>query len=151
MRINKFDFAGFTLIEMLIVVAIVTILAAIAYPSYQESVRKAKRTEGQAALMQLMLQQERFYSQRNTYIAFSAASTNADEIRFKWHSGENPRASAYEISGVPCAESTVRECVQLVATPGTRNVDSGFRDPKCGRLMLTSTGVRSADGAGCWQ
>lgn len=45
---------GFTLIEIMVVAVIVAILATIAYPSYQSSIRKAKRSEGHAALMQLM-------------------------------------------------------------------------------------------------
>src|SRR4051812_18901770 len=80
---------GFTLIEVMITVAIVSILASIAYPSYQESVRKAKRTEGRAALMQLLQQEERYYSQHNSYIAFSSSSSDADAKKFKWFSGES--------------------------------------------------------------
>jgi type IV pilus assembly protein PilE len=50
---------GFTIIEMLIVVAVIGILAAIAYPSYQESVRKSRRSDAMATLQQIQLEQEK--------------------------------------------------------------------------------------------
>ena len=59
--------AGFTLIELMITVAIVGILAAIAYPSYQDSVRKGKRAEGRTALIDFLQQQERFLTQTGSY------------------------------------------------------------------------------------
>ncbi|MGH8808016.1 MAG: type IV pilin protein [Noviherbaspirillum sp.] len=142
---------GFTLLEVLVAVAIVGILAAIAYPSYTESVRKAKRTEGRSALLQLMQQLERFYSQRNTYIKFTSSSTSEDEKKFKWFSGDNPASSAYEISADACAGDTIRNCVLLTAKPGTSKVDAAFKDPVCGELTLTSTGVKSAAGPDCWK
>ena len=55
---------GFTLVELMIVVAIVGILAAIAYPSYVDSVRKGKRADGRAALTSLLQQQERYFTQK---------------------------------------------------------------------------------------
>jgi type IV pilus assembly protein PilE len=147
--------AGFTLIEVMVVVAIISILAAVAYPSYQESIRKGKRAEGRAALMQLMQQQEQYYSQHNSYIKFSSASVDVDEMRFKWFSGNSATKSAYEISGEVCPppNDTIQNCVRLVAVPGTSNVDSGYKDPVpgCGTFVLTSIGEKSADGTDCWK
>src|SRR6476661_2966692 len=144
---------GFTLIEVMVVVAILGILAGIAYPSYQEAVRKAKRAEGRAALMQLMKQQERYYSKNNGYIEFSSAAGNANQKLFKWFSGDSAAASAYEIDAVACDGETIRDCVLLTATPGTSKVNASFTDPACGKLMLTSTGVKSASGTSkdCWK
>ena len=141
---------GFTLIETMIVVVIVGIFATIAYPSYQSSIRKAKRAEGRTALMQLMQQQERYYSQNTTYIAFTSTSTNANEKYFKWYSSDTPKASAYEISGDACQNETVQTCIKLTARPGTEKIDSSYTDSECGTLTFTSTGVKSADAKNCW-
>lgn len=67
MNVKKHRPAGFTLIELMIVVAIVAILAAIAYPSYQNQVQRTRRADGQAKLMEIMAAQERWYSTRNGY------------------------------------------------------------------------------------
>jgi type IV pilus assembly protein PilE len=141
---------GFTLIEVMVVLVIVSILAGIAYPSYRDSIRKGKRTEGRAALMELMQQQERYYSQHNSYIVFNSSSTNEDEKRFKWFSGNKPANSAYEISADACENDTIQNCVLLAAKPGTEKVDKHFDDPTCGKLTLTSTGVKAADATNCW-
>ena len=140
---------GFTLIEVMIVAAIIAILASVAYPSYQDSVIKTKRAEARTALMQIMQQQERYYSQNNKYIEFSKANPN----NFKWYSGESAAGSSYEIDAVACTDDTITNCVLLTATPGTTNVSAGYADTKCGNLMLTSTGVKSASGTAtnCWK
>lgn len=143
--------SGFTLIELMVAVAVVAILAGIAYPSYIDHVRKAKRAEGKVALMQLLQQQERFYSQRGNYIAFSSASTDEDEKKFKWYSGNTAESSGYEIVGEACQGESIKNCVQLTAKPGTSKVDASFKDPSCGNLTITSTGVKGADSDNCWK
>jgi type IV pilus assembly protein PilE len=58
---------GFTLIEVMIVVAIVAILATIAYPSYQDSIRKTRRADAKEALMRIAAAQERYFFTHNAY------------------------------------------------------------------------------------
>ena len=58
---------GITLIELMIVVVVVSILAAVAFPNYQEFTARAKRTEARAALLRLATNQERFYLNNNTF------------------------------------------------------------------------------------
>ena len=59
---------GFTLIELMIAVAVIGILAAIAFPSYQNYVKNARVSEGQAALMQATQEMERCYTQNYKYL-----------------------------------------------------------------------------------
>lgn len=141
---------GFTLIELLIAVAIVGILATLTYPTYMDAMRKTRRAEGRSALMQLMQQQERYYSQNNTYIAFSSASTDANERTFKWFSGDNAMNSSYEIRAAACDGEVIQNCVGLTAIPGTGKVNASYTDPVCGNLIMTSTGAKSATGSNCW-
>lgn len=139
---------GFSLVELMVVLVILAILAAIEYPSYLESMRKTRRAEGRTALMQLMQQQERYYSQHGTYIAFSSAEPNG----YQWFSGTTPAGSSYEIAADACNDDTLDNCILLVAKPGTRNVNTGHKNDACGDLTLSSNGIKGAAGHGaqCW-
>ena len=68
-RISAGHVSGFTLIEVMIVVAIVGILSAIAYPSYQQHVRSSRRADAQAALSELAQFMERRFTETNSYAA----------------------------------------------------------------------------------
>ena len=140
---------GFTLIDLMIAVAIIAILSAIAFPSYQEALRKVRRAEARAALLQLMQEQERYYSQKGLYIPFTFESvndTNAEAKKFKAFSGTTAKSSAYEISGITCTDDTsTRNCLTLVATPGTSNVNRNYSDPVCGKLILSTNGTKATD------
>ena len=58
---------GVTLLELLIVMVIVGIMAAVAYPSYRDYITRAKRTEAKTLLLEIAQNQERFYLQNNRY------------------------------------------------------------------------------------
>lgn len=143
---------GFTLIETMIVMTIIALLAALAYPGYQGFVVKARRAEAQAVLLELMQRQERYYTQHNRYLAFSADDSGPDQQRFKWWSGSSAPSSAYELRGKPCAGQTLSRCIVIEAIPGTDRVDATFRDGECQTLALNSAGEHTASGsaAGCW-
>ena len=143
---------GFSLIELLSVLAIMSLLLALAVPAYHGHVVRAKRVQGQAALLRLMQQQERHYSQNNHYLAFSSASPASQVQAFPWWSGDGPAASAYEIEALACPGSTIGQCVLLRAMPGTSKVDAQFLDTDCGVLSLRSTGQRGSSGPAshCW-
>ena len=152
--------SGFTLVELMIVVAVIGILAALAWPSYSRHLVRTRRVEGQVALIEAMQQQERYQSQHNTYIAFSSTDSDADTgsgdaQAFKWWSGHDASNSAYELDAHACPDSTLEECVEIRARPGTAKVDARVRDPDCGVLTLDSVGrqgAQEAPGAGvhCW-
>lgn len=143
---------AFSMIELLVVLVILAVLAAQAMPSFKQHVVRARRSEAQAAMLQLMQQEERFYTQANTYIAFSSSTTEPEARQFKWWSSNGAPTSAYEIEGKACDGEPISQCVQLIATPGTAMVDSAFRDDDCRQLKLTSSGLRLATGPStrCW-
>jgi type IV pilus assembly protein PilE len=143
---------GFTLVELLVVLAIVAILAAVTYPGYARHVAKARRVEAQLALVEAMQRQEQYRALHHTYVAFSMASQDADSREFRWWIGASPQDSAYELEGAACEGQAISQCIELRARPGTANVDTGFRDPDCGVLSLDSRGVQGASGGGrrCW-
>lgn len=149
--------AGFTLIELMIVVAIIAILAAIVVPAYTESVLKGKRSQGRAALAELLQQEERYMTQHNCYLAFSTDSAGVARaapscgvkpasVPFKPVSGDSVANSAYLLSATACPDPSgggptlpLTDCIQVVATPRGS-------DPAAGDLAMTSTGVRSCTG-----
>lgn len=144
---------GFTMIEVMIVLVILMVTAASAYPSYAQFIVRGKRAEAQASLYLLMQQQERYFSVHNSYLAFSSASTDPEERKFKWWTGIKAVDSAYEVEGKACDGEEIGDCVQLIAKPGTAQVDARYKDAACEQLILTSAGERKATGpsTGCWR
>lgn len=139
---------GLTLIELLVVISIIGILAAASWGGYQHYLTKARRAEGRAALLQTLLQQERYFSYHHTYAAFRAGP---EQHEFRWHSGEQVATSAYQIEARACSDETIRSCVEVRAIPGGALVNTAYRDEACGVLTADSRGRRSADGKGeCW-
>jgi len=65
---------GFTLIELMIVVAVIAILASIAYPGYQEFVRKARRADGKEALVRVQIEQEKWRTNNTAYTSTLGAT-----------------------------------------------------------------------------
>ncbi|MGH9960787.1 MAG: type IV pilin protein [Pyrinomonadaceae bacterium] len=130
---------GFTLIELMITVAVVAILASIALPSYLEQVRKSKRAEGKSALLRAAQNMERYYTNNNTYNAPSLAAAGIPA-----YSGDSAAESSYTITLAGTATGFT-----LTATPA-----SGFADPKCNVLTITNTGQKTESGSGtladCW-
>lgn len=136
---------GFTLIEVMIVVAVIGILGAIAYPSYQEYVRKARRAEGRTALMEMLQQQERYMTQNNTYLGISTAG--ATSTPFKTFSGDNRDTAAYWLGARACTGQTINNCVQVFGVPK-------YTEPAITELNITSTGVKGCSGNNtsvCWK
>lgn len=135
---------GFSLIELMVVVAIVGILSAVAFPSYSSYIARSKRAECRVALMQVMQQQERYYTQQNTYLAFSADSSN---VPMKQFSGESSSSSACLISSEACSvDSGLTTCVLVTGVPVKA-------DATVGNFTLQSDGTKGCTGSDqskCW-
>jgi type IV pilus assembly protein PilE len=138
---------GFTLIELTVAIAIIGILATLGWSGYSQHVLKARRAEGRAAVLQVLLQQERQFSYRHSYHAFAPG---AAQTEFKWYSGDRPETSAYSIAAQACDGEDLRSCVRVTATPGGALVNAAYRDERCGALYADSRGRRGADGNDCW-
>lgn len=136
--------SGFTLIELMIVVAIVGILAAVAYPSYTEYVRRAARAEARAAMLHMAQLQERNFTDRGAYTSVAAGALTGGWANTNF-SGANYGSRKYDITVVTANTNTT---FTITATP------NGFTDSRCGNLTLTSNGTKGSSAgtaAECWK
>ena len=128
---------GITLMELMIVVVIIGILAAVAYPNYRDFAARAKRNEAKAALLQIAVQQERFYLNNNTY------TTDMTQLGFSGSSMVISESKAYTIN-VPTGTPN-----NFTATATYNNVDADLS--KCATFQIDGRGTRtSLPYTDCW-
>lgn len=141
---------GFTLIELMIAVAVIAILAAVAFPSYQDSVRKTRRADAKAALERVAALQERWFTENNSY--------TSDPVDLGGTAGGIPSSEGhYNITianAGGCISGAYISCFQLTAE--TVNGDPQDEDTDCEKFTLNELGQRAATKKGgavntnCW-
>jgi type IV pilus assembly protein PilE len=134
MQLRK-HMSGITLIELMIVVVVISILATIAYPNYQEFTARAKRNEAKAALLRLAINQERFYLNNNSF------TLNLAELGF---------GSAITETGYYQIEVTAADTSNFSAS--ATYLQGGSEATKCLTFTINGRGAKTSDPeTNCWE
>jgi type IV pilus assembly protein PilE len=141
---------GVTLIELVVVMLIVGILAAVAIPSYRSYVIRSQRSDAKDAVLALATQQEKHYLQCNTYATAIAAATNCGAGQLQGAATSKSGWYALSIVGGNATAYTVRATAI--------NGENQWQDTDCRDFTVTEAGVRTARDSGtadntaeCWQ
>jgi type IV pilus assembly protein PilE len=140
---------GFTLIELMIVIMIIALLAALGYPSYGAYVTKSRRQAARNVLYQIADRQEQFFLDNKVYAAnltamgFTANTIGVDQSGQITTSSDADRTYNVDLANTTATTYTVRSVPQLIQAKN---------DTDCMTLTLTHTGVRAQTGASpdCW-
>jgi type IV pilus assembly protein PilE len=136
---------GFTLIELMIVITIIGIIAAIAVPSYNDYVLRAKRSEGRAALLDAAARQERVYSDNNQYTStIGAGGLGISDPGSCSAGGVQTETCKYTLT---TAATDSNQAFTVTAVPT-------FIDAACGTLTVNQAGTKTEAGTdnlrNCW-
>jgi type IV pilus assembly protein PilE len=146
---------GFSLIELMITVLVLSIIVAIAIPSYSNYVRKSRRADAKSALLDMAALEERYYSTQNIY------SSNASDMGYSgWPAtvGSGYYTVAAPTLGTPSAPTASQPAgtpatYSFIATP----VGDQVKDTQCTSFTVQSGGIQTATQSGgtdntatCW-
>ena len=142
-----FSRKGFTLIELMITVAILAILASIALPSYESYVARARRADARGQLLQAAQFMQRFYTSNDQYLNDRSGNTISTQMPANLARSPADGAHIYALT-IAATTSTYT----LTMTPQAGN---SMSSDACGAFTLTSTGVRGVTGTKprdeCWK
>lgn len=147
MQATRSQVCGFTLIELMISVAIVGILAAIAYPSYRSSMQRSWRADASACLLEMAQGMERRFA-ASTAMSYAFADTTArDAFLDAGCAQEGGMPTRYDFSFAADPTATVFSLRAVPVNPGPQTNDA------CGTLTVNQLGAKGASGSveDCWR
>ncbi len=136
--------SGFTLVELLVVMVIAAILAAVAIPAYSNYVRKARRTDAKSALLDMASLEERYFSVNNSY---SSTATDLGYAAFPVTVG-----SGYYTIAAPTIVAATTAAAATYTLTATATGDQ-TKDTLCTTFTLTSAGAQTSTDTtnnSCW-
>lgn len=137
-RAPKRRASGFTLVELMITVAVIAILASLAMPSYTDYMRRGRRADAQSFMQDVVARQQHFLLDRRAY----ATAVGAGGLGMTIPSN----VSSYYAVVLATDNTTAPPSFALTATP-----QGGQASEKCGTLTIDQRGLKTASGAGnCW-
>jgi type IV pilus assembly protein PilE len=140
---------GFSLIELLTVMAVATILIAVAVPAFNSQIRKSRRTEARTALLDLAARAERMYATTNSYINSTTSELDPSDLGY---SGSWPITVGSGYYTVSDPTSTATQFTFKATPTGTQT-----KDTECAAFEVDNTGKQSSIDSGgsdttdtCW-
>lgn len=131
---------GFSLIELMMTVAVVGVLASISVPTYKNYSMKIKRSEGRSFAMEIMQRQEKFYNENNTY------TTNLSQLGYN-SSTPTSEKGYYKVTATAASDGIANNVI-ITAQP----IGSQTSDTECGSFIYNSNGLKSTSTSSstCW-